>query len=93
MECTVGCIINVGLCGFNSIEGRSSKKPSTIPRELGRREPKQSSQVEQPRILLRIKRYEAGTGDIDVSNAFNESDDDEVANCEILIFGTMGGLS
>ena len=66
---------------------------ATTPRELGQREPKRPSKAEQERILKRIQRCEVGTVDIDVSDAFNESDDGEVANGEILIFGKMGGLS
>ena len=63
------------------------------PQLRQRDEPKRPSKAEQERILKRIKRCEVGTGDINVSDAFNASDDDEVANGEILIFGKMGGLS
>ena len=78
------------------------------PQVRQRDEPKRLSKAEQERILKRIKRCEVGTGVIDVSDAFNESDNDEVANhdntCMSLfwsllytsrmsVLGKMGGLS
>ena len=63
------------------------------PQLRQRDEPKRQSKAEEESILKRIKRCEVETGEIDVSDAFNESDADEVANGAILIFGKMGGLS